>query len=210
MATRLDPAERREQIIAATMRLVARDGFARVTLRDVAAEVGVVHGLIRHYFSTREQLVAEAFEAAVIAEEEEDEELATSLDPIPALADWLTTTPRDHYLVWVDAWSEAPRNPDLHAALARHQRESYGRLAGIIRRLVAAGHATSADPDADARELTAVIDGIAVQHHALGLIDEAEADRMALGVAEARLRLAPGTLARVRPTPEQSRWAIAH
>jgi AcrR family transcriptional regulator len=50
MATRLDPAARREQILAATLRLVARDGFARVTLRDVAAEVGVVHGLIRHYF----------------------------------------------------------------------------------------------------------------------------------------------------------------
>ncbi|HEU4756055.1 MAG TPA: helix-turn-helix domain-containing protein, partial [Agromyces sp.] len=76
MATRLDPAQRREQIIAATLRLVARDGFAGVTLRDVAAEVGVVHGLIRHYFATREQLVAAAFDAAVRAEAVQDEELA--------------------------------------------------------------------------------------------------------------------------------------
>ena len=76
MANRLDPAARREQILAATLRLVARDGFARVTLRDVAAEVGVVHGLIRHYFATREQLVAAAFDAAVLAELEGDEEVA--------------------------------------------------------------------------------------------------------------------------------------
>ncbi|GAA2034241.1 TetR family transcriptional regulator C-terminal domain-containing protein [Agromyces tropicus] len=210
MATRLDPAERREQIIAATLRLVARDGFARVTLRDVAAEVGVVHGLIRHYFSTREQLMAAAFDAAVLAEAEEDEELATTLEPITALADWLTTTPRDHWFVWIDAWSEAPRNAELHASLTRHQRESYVRLAGIIRRIDASGIGSSADPEGDASVLTAVIDGIAVQHHALGLIDEDEADRMAFGVAEARLGIPSGTLARERATPDRSRWATTH
>ncbi|GAA1060544.1 TetR/AcrR family transcriptional regulator [Agromyces bracchium] len=210
MATRLDPAERREQIIAATLRLVARDGFARVTLRDVAAEVGVVHGLIRHYFATREQLVAAAFDAAVLEEAKEDEELATRLEPIPALADWLSTTPRDHYFVWIDAWSEAPRNPELHASLTRHHRESDARLAGIIRRIVDAGDGTSADPEADARTLTALIDGVAVQHHALGLIDEAEADRIAFRTAEARLGLEPGVLVRSRATPEASRWAVTH
>lgn len=210
MATRLDPAERREQIIAATLRLVARDGFAGVTLRDVAAEVGVVHGLIRHYFATREQLVAAAFDAAVLAEAVQDDELAERLEPVAALADWLTTTPREHYLVWIDAWSEAPRNPELHAALTRHHRDSDLRLARIIHRNVDAGVATSADPEADARMLTALVDGVAVQHHALGLIDEAEADRIVFAVAEARLGLNAGSLARTRPTPTRGQWAAAH
>ncbi|WP_353826353.1 TetR/AcrR family transcriptional regulator [Agromyces sp. SYSU T0242] len=210
MATRLDPNERREQIIAATLRLVARDGFARVTLRDVASEVGVVHGLIRHYFATREQLMAAAFDAAVTAEDEQDEALADRLEPIAALADWLSTTPRDHYLVWIDAWSEAPRNAELHAALTRHHRENDRRLAGIIERIADAGLGESTDPLADARALTALVDGLAVQHHALGLIDEPEADAMAFRTAEARLGLAPGTLARERETPARSRWATTH
>jgi AcrR family transcriptional regulator len=210
MATRLDPAERREQIIAATLRLVARDGFAGVTLRDVAAEVGVVHGLIRHYFATREQLVAAAFDAAVRAEAVQDEELAEQLEPVAALADWLTTTPREHYLVWIDAWSEAPRNPELHAALTRHHRDSDLRLARIIERNVEAGVASSSDPEADARMLTALVDGVAVQHHAIGLIDEAEADRIVFAAAEARLRLAAGSLARTRPTPTRGQWAATH
>ena len=124
MATRLDPAERREQILDATLRLVARNGFAGVTLRDVAAEVGVVHGLIRHYFATREQLVAAAFDAAVLAELRADAEVEEALEPVAALADWLSTTPPGHYLVWIDAWSEAPRNTELHAALTRHHRDS--------------------------------------------------------------------------------------
>ena len=210
MATRLDPAERREQIIAATLRLVARDGFAGVTLRDVAAEVGVVHGLIRHYFATREQLVAAAFDAAVRAEAVQDEELAEQLEPVAALADWLTTTPREHYLVWIDAWSEAPRNPELHAALTRHHRDSDLRLARIIERNVEAGVATSADAEADARMLTALVDGVAVQHHAIGLIDEGEADRIVFAAAEARLGLLAGSLARTRPTPTRGQWAASH
>ncbi|GGI46366.1 AcrR family transcriptional regulator [Agromyces flavus] len=210
MATRLDPAERREQILDATLRLVARDGFAGVTLRDVAAEVGVVHGLIRHYFATREQLVAAAFDAAVLAESVQDDELAERLEPVAALADWLSTTPREHYLVWIDAWSEAPRNAELHAALTRHHRDSDLRLARIIERNVAAGAASSDDPEADARMLTALVDGVAVQHHALGLIDEAEADRIVFAAAEARLAMQPGSLARTRPTPTRGQWAAAH
>ena len=206
MATRLDPAERREQILDATLRLVARDGFARVTLRDVAAEVGVVHGLIRHYFPTREQLVAEAFDAAVLAELAGDEEVAERVEPVEALADWLTTTPRDHYFVWMDAWSEAQRNPELLAALSRHHRDCERRLARIIERLDESGRGTSHDPDADAKMLTALVDGIAVQHHAIELIDRAQADGVVYTAAEDRLGIERGTLARSRPTAARGQW----
>ncbi|WP_136707548.1 TetR family transcriptional regulator C-terminal domain-containing protein [Agromyces sp. H66] len=207
MATRLDPAARRDQILAATLRLVARDGFARVTLRDVAAEVGVVHGLIRHYFPTREQLMAEAFDAAVLAELEGDEEVAERVEPVEALADWLTTTPRDHYFVWIDAWSEAHRNPELLAALTRHHRDCERRLARIIERLAESGRGASDDPAADAKMLTALVDGVAVQHHAIDLIGRAEADRVVYTAAEDRLGLERGTLAASRPTAARGQWA---
>ena len=209
MANRLDPAQRREQILAATLRLVARDGFARVTLRDVAAEVGVVHGLIRHYFATREQLVAAAFDAAVLAELEGDEEVAERVEPVEALADWLTSTPREHYFVWIDAWSEAPRNPELHASLTRHHRDCERRLARIIERLDESGRGRSDDPAADARMLTALVDGMAVQHHAIGLVTRAEADHVVYTAAEGRLGLAQGTLERSRPTAVRGQWAVS-
>ena len=206
MATRLDPAERREQILSATIRLVARDGFASVTLRDVAAEVGVVHGLIRHYFPTREQLVAAAFEYAVSAELDEDEELAEHVEPVTALGDWLMSTPREHYMVWIDAWSEAPRNPELLDALTRHHRDCEGRLARILERLAESGRGTSDDPGVDARMLTALTDGLAVQLHAIGIVDRAEADRIVFTAAEDRLGLARGTLAGARPTAVRGQW----
>jgi hypothetical protein len=58
--------------------------------------------------------------------------------------------------------------------------------------------------------LTALVDGVAVQHHAIGLIDEAEADRMVFAAAEARLDMQRGSLARTRPTPTRGQWAAAH
>ena len=115
--------------------------------------------LIRHYFAGRDELVAAAFDHAVTAELASDEQLLAGLDPIAALAAWFSTTPEDHYLVWIDAWSEAPRNPALAAALERHHRDCERILADVIRRAVAAGAASSTDVDADSRMLTALADG---------------------------------------------------
>ncbi len=207
MTRRLEPAERRQQILDATLRLVARDGFASVTLRDVAGEVGVVHGLIRHYFPTREQLVAEAFDAAVSAELALDEEIAEQSEPLAALADWLTSTPRDHYFVWIDAWSEASRNPHLKSALDRHHRDCERRLARIIERLAEDGRATSADPAVDARLLTALLDGIAVQLHVIDLIDRDTADATVYSAAETRLGLPAGALAESASASLRGQWA---
>ena len=46
----------RERIRHAALRLYAEDGEARVSMRRVAAEVGVTVGLIQHHFGTKEGL----------------------------------------------------------------------------------------------------------------------------------------------------------
>jgi TetR/AcrR family transcriptional repressor of bet genes len=48
---------RRQQLIAATMRVLARKGFAQTTLSDVAAEAGVSHGLVNFHFESKEKLL---------------------------------------------------------------------------------------------------------------------------------------------------------
>ncbi len=53
--------DRREEILAAAAAVMARMGFERMRLRDVATEAGVSIGLLQHYFETREQLGREAF-----------------------------------------------------------------------------------------------------------------------------------------------------
>lgn len=206
-AERKSSDERRDEIVRATLRLVTTKGFAGVTLREVATEVGVVHGLIRHYFASRDELVAAAFDFAVTSELASDRALLDGLDPLTALAGWLASTPEDHYRVWIDAWSEAPRTPALAAALDRHHRDCERLLTTVIERVVHAGLGASADPEADSRLLTAVADGVAVQHHAVGVIGVEEANAIVFAVAERQLSLELGSLARANPVPARGQWA---
>ncbi|NUP75564.1 MAG: TetR family transcriptional regulator [Sinomonas sp.] len=59
----VDAAARRREIVEAVKRIVAADGLARVSLREVAAEAGLVVGSVRHYFDTAEELRVHAFGA---------------------------------------------------------------------------------------------------------------------------------------------------
>jgi TetR/AcrR family transcriptional regulator, transcriptional repressor of bet genes len=54
---------RREALIAAAMELVAESGPAAATVRAIAERAGVTPGLIRHYFSNKEELSRTAYVA---------------------------------------------------------------------------------------------------------------------------------------------------
>lgn len=59
MPGRKAPEEaRREQIVSAAYRVALRTGVAGVTLRAVAAEAGLSHGLVVFYFKGKDQLIA--------------------------------------------------------------------------------------------------------------------------------------------------------
>jgi AcrR family transcriptional regulator len=47
---RLDPAERRGQILDAANGLFAERGYNEVSIEDVAKRAGVARGLVHHYF----------------------------------------------------------------------------------------------------------------------------------------------------------------
>ena len=61
MASRVrDAARTRQELLTAARRQFARNGFERVTVRSVAAEVGVDQALVIRYFGTKADLFAEA------------------------------------------------------------------------------------------------------------------------------------------------------
>lgn len=61
--SRRAPAEeRRTALVEATLSLIARHGPEAATSRAIAAEADVTQGLIRHYYGSKEDLIAEAFE----------------------------------------------------------------------------------------------------------------------------------------------------
>lgn len=51
--------ERRVQLIEATIRVLAANGYARVTMGEVARAAGLSHGLVNFHFATKENLLLE-------------------------------------------------------------------------------------------------------------------------------------------------------
>ncbi len=57
MPARLDADRRRSDVVAAALRLVAREGAAALSLRRVADEAGLNVGSVRHYFDGSDDLL---------------------------------------------------------------------------------------------------------------------------------------------------------
>jgi Bacterial regulatory proteins, tetR family. len=60
---RVGEETRRAALIEATLDLIAEGGPQAATVRAIALRAGVTPGLIRHYFATKEDLVAAAHES---------------------------------------------------------------------------------------------------------------------------------------------------
>jgi AcrR family transcriptional regulator len=72
-----EAADKRQQILAAAVRVFARKGFHATRMADVAREAGVAYGLVYHYFGSKDVVLQAVFreawarllEAVALAEE---------------------------------------------------------------------------------------------------------------------------------------------
>ncbi|MBA2240373.1 MAG: TetR/AcrR family transcriptional regulator [Solirubrobacterales bacterium] len=55
------PVERRRQILDAASRVFSRRGFHACRVSDIASEAGVAHGLLYHYFRSKDEVLDELF-----------------------------------------------------------------------------------------------------------------------------------------------------
>jgi AcrR family transcriptional regulator len=136
---RVDRAARREEILAAAVRVFARKGFAATRIEDVAAAAGVGKGSVYLYFDSRDALLVAAFEALSGASREVLERARTgTAPPLERLADLVrgvvTAATADPHLarVLLDLWSLGRRGdvelPLDMAALYAEYREAIGAL----------------------------------------------------------------------------------
>jgi AcrR family transcriptional regulator len=54
-------ADKRRLILDAAVRVFARDGYHTSRVGDIAEEAGIAHGLLYHYFSSKEEVLATVF-----------------------------------------------------------------------------------------------------------------------------------------------------
>lgn len=59
--------ERREQILSAALKVFGRRGFAATKISDIVASAGMSHGLVYHYFKSKEDIFYELLKRAMTA-----------------------------------------------------------------------------------------------------------------------------------------------
>ena len=159
---------RREEILAAAEAEVTKRGFARTRVGDVADALGVSTALVFYHFGTKEKLFAEALEHAVKRDLERlDAVVAKASDPVDGVRRILALySPQGNangWTVWVDAWAESLREPEMREMSRRLDVRWKDVLADQIVRGNEQGLFVCPDPEAAAWRLSALLDGLAVQ-----------------------------------------------
>jgi AcrR family transcriptional regulator len=173
MSRRTISAARRTQILEAAVDVIGARGLADTRISDIAERTGTSSALIVYYFGTKDRLLAEALtfseERFYTATEEELRDIpgaSAQLRKLIELACAAEGSGRkgiEEWLLWIDMWSRALRDPDVagdRAALDRRWRET---IAAIVRRGIGDGEFNDVDADAFALRLAAMVDGLAIQ-----------------------------------------------
>ncbi|MEG3175523.1 TetR family transcriptional regulator C-terminal domain-containing protein [Sphingomonas sp. RB3P16] len=161
--SRAEPDARRQSLIAATARVLARDGATGASVRAIAVEAGVSPGLVGHYFAGVDALVAETYAAvgqqvhvALAAAVE-----AAGDDPRDRVAAYVTASfappiaDRGLFATWIAFWSLSakPIIAARHDALYQAYRDD-------LEALLAACELPAAERRLAAIAITALVDGL--------------------------------------------------
>jgi len=162
--TRAEPDARRQSLIEACARVLAREGAAGTSVRAIALEAGVSPGLVGHYFAGIDALVAatyahveaqvsEALDAALAAAGDDprarlDAYVTASFAPPIASGELLAT--------WIAFWSLVRARPEI----ARQHDEQYAQFRARLEGLLAVCGVAASNQRRAAIAATALVDGL--------------------------------------------------
>jgi AcrR family transcriptional regulator len=170
-APRSEGPDARERILRAATELIASDGIDEVRIARVANRARASTALVHHYFSTREELLAQALlQSFELAADERfvagPAAAASATEGLAIAIDECLPTPGEgerEWILWVELWLRAAREPELRPVAGRMY-ESYREwVARVIRRGVENGEFSEADPDEVADLAMALFDGLGVR-----------------------------------------------
>jgi AcrR family transcriptional regulator len=155
-------AARRRQILDAAATCFARDGFHRTSMQDIVRESGISAGLVYRYFAGKDDMIA-----AIVTEWHDQRQVfadGTVAERSVAYLDYLRSVgapaAEPTLRLGVQIWAEAMRNPRIRDLARRNVDDPRAAVAAA---LAGAPLAPGVDPDALARVLIAVYQGLALQ-----------------------------------------------
>jgi AcrR family transcriptional regulator len=161
---------RREQIVRATIRCLARDGYSGLTMKRVAALADVSQGILHYYFRDKAAMLAAAalrvtadLDRRVVVEARGTRDARGRLRAVIRACLETAVESREFWTVFIEFWGEA-----LHdRRLAAVNRRAYARARRLIGATLARGRATGQVRAVSLEEASAVVlgllDGLSLQ-----------------------------------------------
>ena len=138
-AARAEGRAGRDELIAAALRVFARDGYRQAGVDEIAAAAGYSKGALYWHFSGKEDLLLAVIDERVDAPMREMVALLESAPPerdmsVEASREFArkVTEQRDAVLLERELWSLALRDPELRARYVERQRELRSALARAV------------------------------------------------------------------------------
>jgi len=161
--------ERRRALLRAARIVFARKGFAAAKISDVAAEAGISHGLVYHYFPEKESLFAATVEEAMqgwqglvtLARKQPGEPWDRLVYLCTEMITGLREAP-EYLLVLVHANTEDATPSAVRDLFRRHQRQTLADIAAMIEEGQRAGQVAPGAPVELTLALIAIVQGLAI------------------------------------------------
>ena len=161
-------AERRRQLIEATIRSIAAHGLSDTTTATVAGEAGLSQGIINLHFKSKDKLLLATLthvvdEYKALWEGSLAKAGPSSAEKLAALVDvdfHRSVCDRDKLAVWFAFWSESKARPTYRRLCAERDREYDRMLVALCSDIVAEGEYAEIDAEVVARGLAAMTEGL--------------------------------------------------
>lgn len=158
---------RRQQLIESTIAVLARKGYAGLTVADVAKEAGLSAGIVIFHFNSKDELLAAVLGALAAEYRSHWEASMMAAGPAPAdrlrallLSDLDTDIyTREKLAAWVAFWGEIQGRPFYDQICAGYDAERQATTEALCREMIAEG-GYGLDPALIARGLESLGDGL--------------------------------------------------
>ncbi|MGE5599330.1 MAG: TetR/AcrR family transcriptional regulator [Bacteroidota bacterium] len=165
--------ERREAILQAAVKAFTKWGYASTKIADIAAEAGISHGLVYHYFQSKDQifgaLVDLAMQVALQTTRDAAEQPGTPWDRIAGMVETMVMGARygpEFYSLVQQAFASEAVPEAIRRTAWEQGRLCQEAMTRVIAEGQAAGQVIPGDPRQLAALVYAFVQGLALTHMA--------------------------------------------
>ena len=165
------PPVRRAQIVRATIRCLAREGYTRLTMKKVAREAGVSQGILHYYFRDKRDILTAALQTVAtdldrrvaVAQARGPRDARARLAAVVRACLETALAEREVWAVFLEFWGEMLHDPRLRKINADIYAHARSALAKLIEEGIRTGAFRAVRPVDTAFVILALVDGLSLQ-----------------------------------------------